>query len=105
MLLSIDKEKFAEAIKQSYKMMNDVSSLTLATQLIESLDVFLEEAVEAWIEGREIPDVAFDKYSVKKILSIRNNDDYLEAFRLLSEYKKDSAIGEKQIWKPIRGRR
>lgn len=105
MLQNIDQQKFAIAIKQSYKTMTEVSSVNLALQLIDLLDATLEEAVIAWIEGSEVPDIAFEKYSVNKILSIRNNSDYLEAFRLLSDYIKDPAAGEKRIWKPVRIRR
>lgn len=105
MLHNIDQQSFTTAIKQSYEMMTDVSSSNLAAQLIESLDTALEEAVKAWIEGAEIPNVVANKYSINKILSIRNNSDYLEAFRLLSGYIKDPAAGEKCIWTPARGRR
>ena len=105
MLNHIDIEKFALAIKQSYKTMNDISSANLASKLIETLDECLEEAVIAWIDGKEIPNIEVDKYSIDKILSIRNNSDYLEAFSLLSDYKQDAVFGEKQIWKPIRRRR
>jgi hypothetical protein len=105
MLKTIDKQQFADAIRQSYKTMTEVSSLNLAIKLMESLDESLEEAVKAWIEGKEIPDIATDKYSVNKILTIRNNSDYLEAFRLLSEYINDPQTGEKLIWKPVRDMR
>ena len=104
MLQNINHQNFAESIKQTYKTMTDVSSSNLAAQLIDSLDVSLEEAVRAWIEGKEIPNVTFEKYSINKILSIRNNSDYLEAFRLLSDYTQNPTVGEKKIWKPIRGR-
>ena len=105
MLKTINHQSFAEAIKQSYKTMTEVSSSILASQLIESLDTSLENAVKAWISGTDVQDVAFEKYSVNKILSIRNSNDYLEAFRLLSDYIKDPEAGEKRIWKPAHNRR
>ena len=86
MLQGIDINSFAAAIKQSYKMMTDTSSINLAAQLVQVLDEDLKEAVEAWIAGKEIPDVSIGKYSINKILTIRNNSDYLQAFKLLSEY-------------------
>ena len=104
MLHNINHQEFANAIRQSYKTMTDASSFNLAAQLMESFDASLEEAVKAWIEGKEIPDTAFEKYSINKILSIRNNSDYLEAFELLSDYIRDPVIGEKRIWKPARNR-
>jgi len=104
MLQGINQQNFAIAIKQSYKTMTDISSSNLAKQLIASLDASFEEAVSAWIEGKDVPDVVFEKYSVNKILSIRRNSDYIEAFRLLSDYINDPVIGEKRIWTPTRGR-
>jgi len=105
MLNNVDIEKFALAIRESYKIMTDISSINLATKLVETLDEELEVAVIAWIEGKEVPNIEVGKYSINKILAIRNNSDYLEAFNLLSNYKQDAFSGEKQIWKPIRGRR
>ena len=102
MLQEIDHQSFAMAIKQSYKTMTDLSSSNLASQLTESLDASLETAVKAWITGNDVPDVAFGKYSINKVLSIRNNNDYLEAFKLLSDYINDPVTGEKRIWKPVR---
>ena len=105
MLNSIDRESFAGAIQQSYKTMTETSSNNLAAKLIDTLDSSIEGAVTAWIKGDEVPDISFEKYSINKILAVRNSDDYLEAFKLLSEYVKNPVIGEKHIWKPIRCKR
>lgn len=98
MLHSVDKNDFASAIKQSYKLMTDAGASNLATQLIQTLDSALEPAVSAWITGQDIPDIAAGQYSVTKILRIRRSSDYLDAFRLLSEYMQDHEEGEKAIW-------
>jgi hypothetical protein len=105
MLHNIATERFAKAINQTYKTMNEVSSANLAAKLIEELDERLEAALLAWIEGKEIPDVSYEEYSISKILTCRNSQDYLMAIRMLSDYIKDSIEGKKQIRKPIRGRR
>ena len=105
MLHNINADRFAEAIKQTYKTMNEVSSANLASKLISELDERLEEAVFAWIEGKDIPDVSHDEYSISKILTCRNSQDYLMAIRFLSDYMKDPIAGKKQIRQPIRGRR
>lgn len=102
MLNSVDKNTFATAIKQSYKLMDDASASNMAEKLIQTLDPILEPAVIAWIEGQAIPDITAGKYSVTKILGIRNSKDYLDAFKLLSEYKLNPEGGEKSIWHPIR---
>ncbi len=102
MLRSVDVKAFAIAIKQSYKLMNDTSALNMASKLTETLDIIVEPAVHAWIAGQNIPDIEIGKYSVSKILGIRNSCDYLEAFRLLSEYKLEPEKGEKNIWSPRR---
>jgi len=102
MLKTIDHHSFAVAIQRSSKNMTDVSSANLATQLIASLDASLEEAVKAWISGDEVPNVSFGKYSLTKILDIRNHNNYLEAFRLLTDYINDPVAGEKSIWTPAR---
>lgn len=102
MLNSVDADAFAAAIKQSYKLMTDTSAANMAAQLIERLDESLEPAVTAWISGGDIPDIAAGKYSVTKILRIRGSSDYLDAFRLLSEYKQDPEKGERRIWSPRR---
>jgi len=104
MLNNISRQYFSSAIEQSYRTMTDESSNNLAAQLIESLDISLEAAVNAWIDGVDIPNVSYEKYSINKILSIRNSSDYLEAFRLLSDYIKDPQAGEKRIWSPARDR-
>jgi hypothetical protein len=105
MLKSINKEKLSKAIQQTYKTMNETSSDNLASQLIEGLDEAVEEALDAWIEGKDIPDVSHGEYSLIKILTCRNSQDYLMAIRFLSDYIKDPVEGKKQIRKPIRGRR
>ena len=102
MLNSIDTNAFAAAIKQSYKLMTDTSASNMAGQLIQTLDEILEPAVTAWIAGQDVPDIAVEKYSITKILSIRHSSDYLEAFKLLSEYRQDPERGEKGIWSPKR---
>lgn len=105
MLHNINAGAFAEAINQTYKTMNEVSSANLAAQLIAELDEGVEEAVAAWIKGTDIPDIVHGEYSVSKILTCRNSSDYLQAIRLLSLYMTDPEKGKKQIRKPIRGRR
>ena len=105
MLKNINTDSFAIAINQSYKTMNEVSSTNLASKLIAELDERLENAVSAWIEGKDIPNVSHDEYSISKILTCRNSQDYLMAIQLLSAYMKDSVEGKKQIRKPIHGRR
>ena len=102
MLNSVDVNTFAAAIKQSYKLMNDTSAANMAAKLIQTLDITLEPAVIAWIAGQDIPDITVGKYSVTKILGIRNSSDYLDAFKLLSEYKINPEKGEKSIWSPKR---
>lgn len=84
MLKSVDVNTFATAIKQSYKLMNDTSATNMSVKLIQTLDVTLEPAVTAWIAGQDIPDISIGKYSIMKILGIRNSSDYLEAIKLLS---------------------
>ena len=105
MLQNINTEKLAAAIQQTYKTMNEVSSANLAVQIVEGLDERLEGALLAWIEGKEIPDVSYEEYSISKILICRNSQDYLMSIRMLSDYIKDPVEGKKQIRKPIRGRR
>lgn len=102
MLNSVDINTFAAAIKQSYKLMNETSAANMAAELIRTLDDVLEPAVTAWIGGQDIPDITIGKYSITTILGIRNSSDYLEAFRLLSEYKLNPEKGEKRIWQPKR---
>lgn len=102
MLNSVDANVFAAAIKQSYTLMTDTSASNMAAQLIEKLDESLEPAVIAWISGENIPDIAVEKYSIEKILKIRGSRDYLDAFKLLSEYKQDPEKGERGIWHPKR---
>jgi len=105
MLQSINVEKLAEAIQQTYKTMNEVSSANLAAKLVAELDERVEDALSAWINGTEVPDIAHEEYSISKILTCRNSHDYLMAIQLLSAYIKDPEEGKKQIRKPIRGRR
>lgn len=105
MLDNISIKRLAEAIQQTYKTMNEVSSANLAAQIVEELDERLKEALLAWIDGIEIPDVSYEEYSISKILTCRNSHDYLMAIRMLSYYMKDPVEGKKQIRKPIRGRR
>lgn len=102
MLTSVDVNVFATAISQSYKLMNDTSAVNMAKKLIETIDSVLEPAVIAWIAGQDIPDISVGKYSITKILGIRNSCDYLDAFKLLSEYKLNPEEGEKNIWYPKR---
>ena len=104
MLQNVNAEKFAETLKQSYKTMNDVSATNLASKLIAELDERLEDAVLAWIEGKDIPNVSHDEYSISKILAYKNSHDYLMAIRFLSEYIKDPIEGKKQICRPIHSR-
>lgn len=105
MINNINVQKFASAIQQTYKTMTEVSSNNLAQNIIENLDERLEVALLAWIEGEDIPDVAYGEYSISKILTCRNSHDYLMAIRMLSDYIKDPVEGKKQICRPILGRR
>lgn len=105
MLQNIDHQRFTEAIKQSYRTMTEDSSANLAFKLINELDEHVEAAVIAWIEGSDIPDISHEEYSISKILTCRNSEDYLMAIRFLSDYIKDPVEGKKQIRNPIRGRR
>lgn len=105
MVNNIDVQKLASAIQQTYKTMTEVSSNNLATSIIENLDERLEMALLAWIEGEDIPDVTYGEYSISKILTCRNSQDYLMAIRMLSDYIKNPVEGKKQICRPILGRR
>lgn len=105
MLQNINQHEFASAIKQSFILMSEMSAKNMARKLIHSLDSSLEPAVIAWINGEPVPDIVVDQYSINKILKIRNSCDYLEAFKLLSEYKENPTLGEKKIWQLIRDKR
>lgn len=104
MLKDIEVSKLAEAINQTYKTMNEKTSLSLARKIIQETDERLEPAVAAWINGTPIPDINYGEYSISKILKCRNSTDYLMAIRLLSLYMTSPEEGLKQIRKPIRGR-
>jgi hypothetical protein len=103
MIENIEIRQLTDAIKQTYKTSTEASAQNIAKLVIEQTDDILEPALSAWINGTPIPDIVVGNYSINKILKIRNNSDYLEAIRLLSEYKNDPVSGEKHIWKPMRG--
>lgn len=102
MLKNVSLDAFSQAIEASYITIDKKSADNFARRLMESIDSEIEPAVLAWIEGSEIPDIGISKYSIKKILTIRNDMDYLEAFQLLTEYKHNPDLGEKKIWTPKR---
>lgn len=105
MLLNVSLEAFSKAISDSYSTIEEIDRKNVANQLMESIDGEIEPAVIAYVNGNEIPDIHIGQYSINKILAIRNNLDYLEAFLLLTEYKSDPVLGEKNIWTPKRLRK
>jgi len=103
MLKNVDKDKLIAAISSYYKFQTEVSAIRLAEEYINTIDPIFEEAVQCWLEGLPILNVIIGEYSVNKVLSIRNSTDYLNVLKLLSVYKDDPVLGEKLIWKSIRG--
>jgi len=103
LITTIDKKTLVTAILASYRFQTEASANNYADEILATMDPDFCEALQCWLDGKPVPNITVGKYSLGKILSIRHSTDYLHAFLLLTEYKKDAARGEKMIWKPIRG--
>ena len=100
--MEIDVNALTAKILADYPDYNIVAAHNIAKELIETGHPSLEASLNAWINGLPLPSDVNEKYPVSTILEIRNNQNYIEAFRLYSRYKEDPEMGEMLIWKPSR---
>jgi hypothetical protein len=88
-LSNIDKEKLARKIKETQPLWNsEYIENEFADECINCWDESLSECVNAWINNKKIPETEFGpaEYTISEILEIRENDNILQTFELLSEY-------------------
>ena len=109
-MIQINMEAFAEAIGKTYRSYDEQSAAGYARLWAERLHPMLEEAVTCWIEGRKIPETAYQpeggkRYSIESIMKLRGTADVLQAMLLLSDYINDPKRGELRIMAPNRSRR
>ena len=109
-MIQIDLNAFAKAIRETYPGYTEAFALGYARNWAERLDPMLQEAVQCWIDGKPLPEVAYQpeggkRYSIESIMALRGVNDSLQAMLLLSDYIRDPAVGEGRILRPIRGRR
>jgi hypothetical protein len=121
MLKNIDLEKFIKAIDIEDEIdgteYGHDSNCKYAKMLINLINEILEPGVLAWIEGEELPNLSYEKYSISDIMTRRgskdhvltykddksyitiykNREGYINAIRLLSIYMMSSELGEKLI--------
>ncbi len=100
MLKHIDKNALAEAIRRHCSYETEASSRMCAEEVCRTVDEKFEPLVEAWIRGEEFPVIHAGKYTVGKIMTIRQDKNFLRALLLLNLYHVSPAEGEREIWRP-----
>ena len=101
-MLSIDINRFADALQREMPAMPRQTAISRASALINETDSRLEENVLQWIEGKPISDLWVGKYSINAILELRRSRDFLDALDAINLYLRDPKAGEARIWRARR---
>jgi hypothetical protein len=103
-LSNINKEKLARKIKETQPLWDsEYIENEFVDECINCWDESLSECVNAWINNEEIPETEFgeDKFTPIDILEIRESNNYLTAFEILSTYIQNPKEGKEKIWAKI----
>ena len=101
-MADIDLNAFAAAIHRQYPGRTMAVCERYAKMWREEIDDSLQSALNCWISGKPVPNIKVGKYSIWDIMSIRPEDDWLQAILLMSEYIKNPVRGEARILQPVR---
>ena len=94
---TINLSDFAKAIERQYPGITSMLAEGYARVWIEKIDPSLFDALQCWIDGKEVPDAEYDGMSIQKIMDIRHNSDVIKAILLLSDYIQDPKRGLARI--------
>jgi hypothetical protein len=100
--MEINQEAFASAIRKQYAGFSETVAAEYAARWTAQLNPQLHGALLQWIHNEPIEDVCVGEFSIKEIVNIRADGDYLKAILLLSEYMSDPRKGKAQIMRPRR---
>lgn len=100
----IDMDRFKAAIREAYPTMAPAVADRYAQLWLSQIDPQLFGVLNCWINKTPISghDIQIGEFSVKRIVSIRADGDYLRAILLLSEYIRNPNAGRAKIFAPKR---
>lgn len=100
--MGINRKDFIDAIRKQYTGLSDSVASEYADMWLNKLSPQLYSSVNQWIRGEPIDDVCVGEFSIKGIIDIRSDGDYLKAMLLLSDYIADPRKGKALIMRPRR---
>lgn len=101
LIMEISKEKLSLKILQTYQY-SEVMANNIAQDLLTHAPASLIPSIRAWVDGTPLPEDSSEEYSVSRILRLRGNNDFIEAFRLYIAYSQDPEMGKSMICHPAR---
>ena len=75
------------------------AALDRAERLLGDISDELMVNLREWVNGEEISDVRTGDYSVRMVMEIRGDNQFLEALEALVLYSKDEKAGLREIWR------
>ncbi len=95
----VDKELLAKKITEAYPWTKPQAALDRAERLLGDISDELMVNLREWVNGEEISDVRTGDYSVRMVMGIRGDNQFLDALEALVLYSKDEKAGLREIWR------
>ena len=102
MLHHTQTRELAAAIRAARPELSGAAAEKLAERLRQETDERLEDNVRQWLERKPVTPVVIGDYSVKLIMQIRGNEDFVGALLAMNDYLADPVLGARKIWRQRR---
>ena len=97
--MKVDKKKLVEAIMGHNPLADEHYANYMAERIIKEGDDRLEQNLAEWMQEKPISDLWIGKYCINAIMSLRGDEDFLDAFLTMSLYLRDEEAGVMRIWR------
>lgn len=97
--MKVEKKILVEAIKKHIPLADDHYAEYMADRVINEGDDRLAQNLNEWIQGGPISDLWIGEYCINAIMSIRGDEDFLDALLTMSLYLRDEDAGVIKIWR------
>lgn len=97
--MNVDKQLLVDTIKKRVYLADDQYANYMADRIISEGDDRLEPNLTEWMKGEPISDLWIGEYCINGIMSIRGDEDFLDALLAMSLYLRDEEAGVITIWR------